>query len=182
MTPRPSPAGAGDIDDLVALVQSAYRGEASRSGWTTEADVLDGQRLDRDLATEMVEDPHGTVLLKRDSADRALACVQLRNLGTGAEGRPTAYLGLLAVTPSAQGLGVGSELMTFAEDYVRTAWGAELIQMTVISLRTELIAYYQRRDYHPTGRTEPFPYGDERFGVPQREDLEFAVLVKDLTA
>jgi len=182
MTPPPAPAGAGDIDDLVALVQSAYRGEASRTGWTTEADVLDGNRLDRDLAANMIDDPHGTVLLKRDSAGHSLACVQLRNLGMGSQGRPTAYLGLLAVAPAAQGLGVGSALMSFAEDYAQTAWGAELMQMTVISLRSELIAYYQRRNYHPTGRTEPFPYGDERFGIPQRDDLEFAVLVKDLSA
>lgn len=176
------PAGAADIDDLVALVQSAYRGDASRQGWTTEADVLEGQRLDRTLASELIDDPDGTVLLVRAPDGEALACVQLRSLGPDAQGRQVAYLGLFAVSPNAQGLGVGSELMAYAEDYVQTTWGSEQIRITVISLRTELISYYERRDYYRTGETEPFPYGDERFGVPQRADLEFAVLVKDLSA
>src|SRR4051794_13241714 len=40
-------AGPADLGAIVALVESAYRGESSRAGWTTEADLLDGQRTDR---------------------------------------------------------------------------------------------------------------------------------------
>lgn len=171
----PAPAQHSDLDDLVALVESAYRGEASRAGWTTEADLLDGQRLDREAAAEMIDDPHGVVLLVRDGDDTALGSVQLRDLGGG-----TAYFGLFAISPRAQGQGMGSRLMAVAESCAAERWQAQRMRMTVISKRTELIAFYQRRGYALTGETEPFPYGDERFGIPRTDDLEFAVLVKQL--
>ncbi|WP_019175714.1 GNAT family N-acetyltransferase, partial [Brevibacterium ravenspurgense] len=104
-----------------------------------------------------------------------LATVTLTDEGDG-----VAYFGTFAVSPEAQGSGVGKELMAFAESFAQREWGTTSMRMTVISKREELIAFYERRGYQRTGETEPFPYGQERFGVPKVDDLEFAVLTKPL--
>lgn len=172
---QPEVAGETDVADLVELVQSAYRGEESKTGWTTEAELLDGQRLDAQIAADMIADPTGAVLLLRDELGKARACVQLRDLGDH-----VAYFGTFAVSPRAQGRGVGRQVMTFAEDFARSRFGAARMRMTVIDKRAELISFYERCGYVLTGEKEPFPYGDERFGIPRTADLEFAVLVKEL--
>ena len=160
---------------IVALVESSYRGEASRAGWTTEADLLDGQRTDAEAVTEAVVADSSVVLLSVDGAGVIQACCQLeRRAGS------VAYFGMFAVRPGAQGGGLGSALLIAAEDLVRTEFGATSMEMTVIAQRDELIAWYERRDYRRTGETRPFPYGDERFGIPRREDLHFVVLSKPL--
>ena len=79
-----------------------------------------------------------------------------------------------------QGSGLGKQLMAQAERYVQQHWGRSTMQMTVIDCRSELIAFYQRRGYVRTGITKPFPYGDERFGLPRRDDLRFEILQKTL--
>lgn len=88
---------------------------------------------------------------------------------------------MFAVSPDQQGSGLGSRLMVWAENWVRSQWGVRSIKMTVIRQRSELIEFYRRRGYEPTGETEPFPYDDERFGTPLRDDLEFVVLAKPVT-
>jgi ribosomal protein S18 acetylase RimI-like enzyme len=168
-------ATAGDVDALVALVESAYRGDSSRTGWTTEADILDGQRTDAEAVREIVDDPSSRLLIaERDGA--LVACCQLEHRGDHA------YFGMFAVRPGLQGGGVGRAVMAEAERYVRETWGAAEMRMTVITVREELIAWYERRGYRRTGTTSPFPYGDERFGLPRRDDLEFELLVKELAA
>ncbi len=164
-----------DIDDYVLLVGSAYRGEASKQGWTTEADLLDGQRLDAEMAREMLHEPDSSIVLVRNTAGEAVGSVYLRRPVAG-----VAYLGVLAVSPHGQGQGVGSALLNLAEAWVVERWGAHSLKMTVINKRDDLIAYYVRRGYEPTGLVEPFPYGDDRFGVPKVDDLEFVELVKTL--
>lgn len=167
-----------DIDEYVALVQSAYRGETSRQGWTTEAHLLTGGRLNAELAKATLADPHSTVLLLRTQPAGALqACVQITD-----EGTRTAYLGTLAVEPGRQGAGIGSRLMGAAEGYARRELAADAVRLTVLRQRSDLIEFYRRRGYAPTGRTEPFPYGDERVGIPLRDDLEFVELKKHLSA
>lgn len=168
-------AGADDVDAVVSLVQSAYRGEASRAGWTTEADLLAGQRTDADAVAAEVADPALTVLLA-ERGGALLACVQVADRGDG-----RAYVGGFAVRPGEQGAGVGRAVLAAAEAHARTL-GATEVEMTVIAQRTELIAWYDRRGYAPTGETRPFPYGQERFGVPLRDDLHFVVLVKAVDA
>lgn len=175
-------ADAGDVRALVELVESAYRGDASREGWTTEADLLEGRRLDAEMALQVIEDPDGAILVADADADAdgtaagsLVACCQVRDLG---EGR--GYLGMFAVRPGAQGRGLGSRVLAEAEAYAARRWNLSRIQMQVIEQREELIAYYLRRGYRDTGEKNPFPYGDERFGQPQREDLAFSVLAKDL--
>jgi ribosomal protein S18 acetylase RimI-like enzyme len=91
-----------------------------------------------------------------------------------------AYFGMFAVSPALQGGGLGKVIIAEAERTVREAWGATEMHMTVISVREDLIAWYERRGYRRTGRMTPFPYGDERFGIPQRDDLRFELLVKPL--
>ena len=169
-TARPDDVGA-----IVALVESAYRGDASRAGWTTEADLLQGQRTDAAAALQQIADPDGEMLLLHD--DGALvACCHLRRQGSGA------YFGSFAVSPGQQGRGIGRQLLAAAEARAVERWDADVLEMTVIARRTELVAWYARRGYAPTGERRPFPYGDERFGIPQVDDLDFAVLVRSLRA
>lgn len=162
-----------DIPALVALIESAYRGEASRAGWTTEADLLDGRRTDPEGVAAVVRGADSRMLLvERDGG--LVACCQLERRG------PNAYFGMFAVRPPLQGAGLGKEIIAQAERTARTEWGAREMHMTVISVREDLIAWYERRGYRRTGRMLPFPYGDERFGIPLRPDLEFELLVKEL--
>jgi len=166
-------ARADDIPALHRLVESAYRGDASRAGWTTEADLLGGQRTDPDaLASIIAGVPSCMVVAEDDGA--IVGCCQLEQRTGG-----TAYLGMLAVRPGLQARGVGRAVVAEAERVARTEWGAARVQMTVIRQRAELIAWYERLGYRLTGETAPFPYGDERFGLPKVDDLEFVVLVKE---
>ncbi|MER5427847.1 GNAT family N-acetyltransferase [Streptomyces sp. NPDC002588] len=166
-------ATAADVDALVALVESAYRGDASRAGWTTEADILEGQRTDPEGVLEVVESPDSR-LLTVGREGRIVACCQLEHRGDHA------YFGMFAVSPLEQGAGLGKVVMAEAERQARASWGVTEMHMTVISVREDLIAWYERRGYRRTGRMTPFPYGDERFGIPQRPDLQFELLVKVL--
>jgi ribosomal protein S18 acetylase RimI-like enzyme len=159
-----------DLPAIVALVQSAYRGEASRAGWTTEADLLDGQRTD--LADVRACLRPQSVLLVIEDAERLVASAHVAvEDGAG-------YFGMFSVSPELQGRGVGKRLLAEAERLVREDWGLAVMRMTVIDVRSELIAFYERRGYARTGITKPFPYGDERFGLPKRSDLRFEVLEK----
>ena len=166
---------SADIPDYVELVSSAYRGEGSKQGWTTEADLLGGQRLDGPMAEDMLAEADSQILLARDGQGRAVASVYVRKPEDGAS-----YLGVLAVSPLGQGKGVGSLLIGLAEAWVAEHWGATSMRMSVINKRDELIAYYERRGYERTGEIEPFPYGDERFGLPKVDDLAFVMLAKEL--
>ncbi|MFG3509745.1 GNAT family N-acetyltransferase [Streptomyces sp. NPDC047821] len=166
-------ATEADVPALVALVESAYRGDSSRAGWTTEADILQGQRTDPDGVRDVITGP-GSRLLVVERAGEPIACCQLEHRGDAA------YFGMFAVRPGLQGGGVGRRVLAEAERLAVAAWGVREMHMTVISVRDELIAWYERRGYRRTGRTTPFPYGDERFGLPQRDDLEFELLVKNL--
>ncbi|MET9574387.1 GNAT family N-acetyltransferase [Streptomyces sp. DT199] len=161
-----------DADELVALIESAYRGDDSRAGWTTEADILEGQRTDPEGVLEVIKSPDSR-LMAVEREGRIVACCQLEHQGDHA------YFGMFAVSPLLQGAGLGKVIIAEAERQARATWGVREMQMTVISVRDDLIAWYERRGYRRTGRMTPFPYGDERFGVPQRDDLQFELLVKE---
>ncbi|MEU2064515.1 GNAT family N-acetyltransferase [Streptomyces sp. NPDC013455] len=176
-TPAPAltfrDATDGDVDALVALIESAYRGESSRAGWTTEADILEGRRTDAEGVLEVVKSPDSRLLIV-ERGDRIVACCQLEHRGDHA------YFGMFAVSPTLQGAGLGKTVIEEAERQARATWGVTEMHMTVISVRDDLIAWYERRGYSRTGRMTPFPYGDERFGIPLRDDLRFELLVKKL--
>ncbi|ALO06730.1 Putative acetyltransferase [Streptomyces venezuelae] len=163
-----------DVPVLVPLVESAYRGDASRGGWTTEADILQGQRTDPEGVAAVIT-AQGSRLLVVERDGEVVACCQLEHRGEAA------YFGMFAVRPELQGAGLGKRIIAEAERRVRELWDVREMHMTVISVREELIAWYERRGYRRTGRMTPFPYGDERFGVPQRDDLRFELLVKPLS-
>lgn len=162
-----------DVPAIVALVESAYRGDASRAGWTTEADMLDGQRIDRAGVCELIANPRGCVLLAESKAE-LLACAQLEKVGE------SGYFGMFSVRPLRQGAGLGRAVLAEAERIARDEWGCAQMQMTVISIRDELIEWYERRGYRRSGIFKPFPYGDERFGIPRRDDLRFEIMARPL--
>ena len=166
-------AGAADIPAIVALVESAYRGDASRAGWTTEADLLDGQRVDAAGVAEVVARPDSRVLLGESSGNLRVCC-HIERQGE------TCYFGMFAVDPTLQGGGIGKQTLSEAERVARVEWKCGKMEMTVISVRDDLIAWYARRGYRRTGKFKPFPYGDERFGIPKRDDLRFEFLEKRL--
>lgn len=166
-------ATAADVPALVDLVTSAYRGDASRRGWTTEADMLDGNRIDPEVLRGDLQRPRSRVLVaERDGA--MLAC------GHVCEEDGAGYFGMFSVRPELQGSGIGKRLLAEAERIARDDWRLPAMRMTVIDIRDELIAFYERRGYRRTGVKKPFPYGDPRFGIPRRDDLRFEVLEKAL--
>jgi GNAT superfamily N-acetyltransferase len=168
-------AGQADIDAVVALVESAYRGESGRRGWTTESDLLDGRRTDAELVAELLVSPdHGLILLAIVD-DVLRACCHLERHGD------SAYFGMFAVDPSLQGGGLGKHVLAEAERIVRDTWRCRAMRMAVIDLRSELIAWYERRGYRRTGEYKAFPYGDERVGSPRRDDLRFELLIKEFS-
>ncbi len=167
-------ATPGDVDAIVALVESAYRGDASRAGWTTEADLLDGRRTGADDVLACIERPRSVILLAEGGAGDMLACAHV------ADDDGAGYFGMFSVRPTLQGAGIGKRLLEHAERFVREHWSLPVMRMTVIDVRDELIAFYERRGYRRTGVVKPFPYGDERFGLPRRSDLRFEVLEKPL--
>ncbi|HST27460.1 MAG TPA: GNAT family N-acetyltransferase [Rudaea sp.] len=166
-------AGAADVPAIVVLVESAYRGDASRAGWTTEADLLEGQRVDASGVADIIAKPDSRVLLG-ESGGHLRVCCHIEKQDEAC------YFGMFAVDPALQGGGVGKQAMVEAERIARDEWKCGKMEMTVISVRDELIAWYERRGYRRTGVYKPFPYGDERFGIPKRDDLRFEGLEKPL--
>lgn len=165
-------AAPSEVPAIVALVERAYRGEHSRKGWTTEADLLEGQRTDPDEVAALVQKDGSQILLALDG-ERLLGSAALTDEGDAL------YFGMFAVEPSLQGGGVGKRMLLEAERIAREL-GRARMRLTVIAQRTELIAWYARRGYLPTGEIATFPYGDQRFGKPKRDDLYFVVLEKKL--
>jgi ribosomal protein S18 acetylase RimI-like enzyme len=164
-------AGREDIPALNRLVNSAYRGETSRKGWTTEADLLDGIRTDPEALQDMMEQPGAVILKCTDSEGALRGCVFLKKTEN------QLYLGMLTVSPELQGGGIGKKLLEASEQYAREQ-GCDKIIMTVISVRSELIAWYERKGFRTTGEKSPFPK-DPRFGIP-KQALEFVVMQKDI--
>lgn len=141
-----------DLEELHALVERAYRGDAAKTGWTHEADIiLEGQRTSHDILAATVDDDNERLLVAVEDG-RLIGCVQISDREYG-----TAYMGLLTVDPLLQAAGIGKKLMAAAEAMAMAAFEAHLIEMTVIAQRSELIAYYQRRGYRLTGERRPFP-------------------------
>lgn len=160
-----------DSELISTFVNSAYRGEPSKKGWTTEADLLGGQRTDAEKIQEMITDPDSHIELSEKDG-QMLGCVYLKKENT------VLYFGMLTVDPTLQNQGIGKILLNRIEELADN-WGIKSIRMTVISVRKELIEYYERRGYKRTGKTEPFPENDPRFGLPKTK-LEFHEFAKTL--
>lgn len=207
-----------DVDALLRLVEAAYRGTPAASTWTTEADLLGGQRVDRQMMTDAIDDTEKRVIVatrptpcptadsadptadSADSADSAdptdtassdetgdpgtasmagetVACCEVRSPDEAGN----SVLGMFAVEPELQGSGLGRDVLDAGEREA-AALGATAVELHVLDVRHELLAWYRRRGYSLTGEHVPFPYGDDRFGEPRRSDLRFAVLRKPVAA
>ncbi len=168
-----APATDADVPRIADLMNRAYRGA---QGWSTEQAYIDGDRTTPAfLREDIAATPAASLLKWVESADDApRGCVWLEPLGDG-----TWYLGSLCVDPHEQAGGQGRTLLAAAEAWARKR-GATRVRMAVINVRETLIAWYRRRGYAPTGETQPFPYGNDRFGKPLRDDLAFVVLEKSL--
>ena len=163
-----------DAQAILTLIESAFRGDSSRQGWTTEADMLEGQRTDLAEVSGLLERADTYfVMAEQNETLLGNVCLTVHDRIT--------HLGMFAVQPSQQSSGLGRALLQRAEQVARTELAAEVMEMSVIAQRTELLAWYVRRGYVATGEVRPFPYGDERV-LPQRDDLHFLVLSKKLTA
>jgi ribosomal protein S18 acetylase RimI-like enzyme len=156
-----------DVSALNKLINSAYRGESSKKGWTTEANILEGKRTTEDELRAIIQDPKNTIL-KYTENNQIIGCVLLKE--------NELYLGMLTVSPELQNSGVGKKLMQEAEVFA-LALGLYKIVMTVITVRAELISWYKRKGFVDTGLREPFPVS-EVFSQTSNEPLEFMVLEK----
>lgn len=164
-------ADTANAEQIANLVNSAYRGESSKRGWTTEADLLGGQRTDAARIRECILRPHSVIILVLN-VNHILGCVHVEQVGR------ECHLGMITVEPQYQGVGLGKKIVAAAEQFALEKWKSEAISMSVITLRTELISWYERRGYLKTGKFENFPYDDQGFGIPKREDLRFEILRK----
>ena len=160
-----------DISALTSLINRSYRGESSRGGWTTEADLLSGKRIDETGLTQLLNDPDSLILIAR-SDETILATIHAHREND------TVHFGLFAVEPTSQGRGIGKALLSYAESEAQNQWGVNTAVMEVITQRSELIEYYERRGFVRTGEMIPFPES----GLWKREVdfLEMAVLRKRL--
>jgi ribosomal protein S18 acetylase RimI-like enzyme len=166
------PAVMADVAQIVALVNSAYRGESSRAGWTTEADLLAGQRTDADEVHSLIATDDSIILLCLQ-VNAIIGTVHLQH------GHHAACMGMLVIKPGLQGQGLGKKLMQAAEATAIKMWGVDKMLMYVITLRPELIAFYERRGYHRSGKFKAFPQA-ARFGVPKVDGLQLEMLEKVL--
>jgi N-acetylglutamate synthase-like GNAT family acetyltransferase len=164
------PATLPDTHEIVALVNKAYRGETSKKGWTTEADLFGGIRTDKNGIEEILKDEDSTFLKYVDDKNNIIGCVHLQHK------KQKLYVGMLTVDPEIQNKGIGKDLLQAADDYALKN-NFQSVYMTVISIRKELIQWYERHGYKKTGETKPFPMNDEKFGLPKRF-IEFIVLEK----
>ena len=158
-----------DVSELNTLINSAYRGETSKKGWTTEANLLEGLRTTEEELTELIANPINTIV-KFTDRETIIGCVLL------VQKENQLYLGMLTVSPELQNSGVGKKLLQQAEMHARKI-GLPKIVMTVISVRAELIAWYKRNGYSDTGAREPFPASDVHIPIVDKP-LEFIVLEK----
>lgn len=166
-------ANSDDVDALHALIESSYRGDSAKAGWTHEADLLGGQRTDRQELSQILADPSQHMLVIREGA-RLIGSILVTD-----KGERRAYFGMLTIDPQRQASGFGTRLLAAGEDAARS-WGAAVMECQVITQRRELIDWYARHGYALTGETRPFPTHDPRFGLPKRDDLAFVVMEKRL--
>jgi GNAT superfamily N-acetyltransferase len=164
-----------DVPAVVELINRAFRGKAQDESWSTQEHYIEGTRTTVDmLREEMAAHPGARMLIWRRLDDSLLGCVWMKP-----EENSVWYLGSLSIDPREQNGGLGQKLLAAAEEWARSR-GAREIRMTVVQVRAALLAWYARRGYAPTGETRPFPYGDDRYGRPTRDDLHFVELSKRL--
>lgn len=170
--PSISIATITDIPAIEALLNSAYRGETSKQGWTSEANLIAGERRTDAANLQQVMQQPASVFLKYTNEDGLLAgCVNLQQHGL------KLYLGMFSVAPGMQGGGLGKKLLAAAEEYTLNTKSTS-IYMSVISIRTELIDWYKRHGYTETGERKAFP--EDGLTGTHLQPLEFLILEKPM--
>lgn len=169
-------AQVADTPVICALVNAAYRGETSRAGWTTEADLLTGVRTSERTIQALIESEDACILIGEEAGGVVVACICLERHPESAE---IVHLGMIAVSPLLQNRGYGKTMILAAEKLAKMQWGVTSAEMMVISLREELIAFYQRLGYQKTGETLPFPHQPDMWQA-QVEDMQLICLQKAL--
>jgi ribosomal protein S18 acetylase RimI-like enzyme len=165
-------ATKAEAEQIATFVNAAYRGEFSRHGWTTEADLLDGFRTDTEQILSLFEDSNALFLLCRvDTELQGSVYLQKED--------DSVHIGMLAVNPLQQNRGIGKALLYAAELTAQQTWAANRLLMSVIPCRHELIAYYQRRGYKRTGIIKEFPVNPALW-TPKVADLSLEILEKVL--
>lgn len=155
-----------DVDSLVKLINSAYRGDYSKQGWTTEADLLGGQRTDQETLKQLLKEQRNQIEVAVDETGHIIACVHVR-----VEPPKTLYFGMLTVEPKLQTKGLGKQLIRHVEMLTKVM-ALSKIRCTVIHTRAELVSFYERRGYRPTGKVEEFPMNDPKFGIPKVSEIK----------
>lgn len=165
-------ATRADVASIVSLTDAAYRGEGL-GGWTTEAHLVGVRRIDAEGVADVLAAPERTIIVVEIDGNLA-GCTELTRQGNHA------VLGMLAVRPELQGRGIGGAIIREAERICRDEWGTREVRLQVLHMRNDILVWYDRLGYKPNGERAPFPYGNERVGIPKRDDLEFIVLTKVL--
>ncbi|HEX2823809.1 MAG TPA: GNAT family N-acetyltransferase [Streptosporangiaceae bacterium] len=166
-------AAPADAKSLVRLIRSAYRGESSRQGWTSEADLVGGDRISAEQVLAMIEGSN-SIMLVFDEGDSIIACCHVEDRGGN-----VAYFGTFAVAPTEQGIGLGRRVLAEAERSAVTRFGSAVLELAVLAQQEKLIAWYERLGFSRSGETRPFP-ADPEFARALRNDLHFVVLSKNL--
>ncbi|OQR87968.1 N-acetyltransferase GCN5 [Achlya hypogyna] len=162
-------ATAADAAAIAAIVNISYRGDSSRKGWTTEADLLHGARTSEAEVKELFSSTSKVIVATHDGTIIGCVNIQLRS------DKSRAYLGMFVVRPDLQGKGLGKELLAAAETAIVSSWKSRTVEISVFTVRSELLAFYERRGYKRTGRTWPATFPDALVS-----DLKFEALVKAL--
>jgi ribosomal protein S18 acetylase RimI-like enzyme len=160
------------VDEIMELVHSVYRGDRSRKGWTTEADLLKGTRVDRKMLLAMIETAGNCLFVQKEN-NEIIACVHLE------KNKQRTHMGLLSVRTDCQSRSLGKKILQFCEDYARDKWESDYLDIDVLEPRKELIQWYERRGFQKTAKRSPFP-DDSRFGVPLHKNLMFVEMIKRL--
>lgn len=161
-----------DVPQIVDLLNSAYRGERSQQGWTTEAHLIAGDiRTDEEDVLRVLAQPGSVILKYTDAENNIIGTVNLQQHDRGV------YLGMFAVSPASQGAGIGKKLLKAADDHAKKV-GSATIYMSVISVRTELIDWYKRHGYVETDERKPFKEDD--LTGKHLQQLEFLILEKQI--
>jgi len=189
-----------DVDDVVVFINQAYRGEISAKGWTTESDLLDGQRLDANMAKDIINKQDCEILLLSFHIDQVTSnninenekklidhIISINDnkkksflIATVNPEREVdlMHLNMLAIHPDLQSFGIGKFMIDSVERNTKEM-NLKKVVLTVISVRKELVAYYERRGYILNGTKHRFPaYDDPRYGIPKRDDLELHEMEK----
>jgi GNAT superfamily N-acetyltransferase len=167
-------AGPDDLEAIRDLIEAAYRGSESLTGWTSEGDIIDGERLSREQLADVLADP-ATLMLVSETTDGVITgCASISRKVHGAE------FGKFAVRPALQNAGAGKRILAACENAFAREWGGGLMTMTVIRGRSELIAFYERRGYRATGESLPLAKVHDTPGWTKGRDLILDVYAKQI--